>query len=244
MSGPVTITVVTATFNAARTLGDLSDDLRRQTDAAFQWIVIDGGSTDGTLACIAPELASRTRVIQEPDHGIYDAINKGVRRCETTHYLVIGADDRLDPQAIAQFRQLAQESDADIVAASVREAGRIARSNRGKPWLRGQNAYISHHSVGTLFRTSLHERFGLYTKRLTLAADQLFVKNAISAGVRVRYCPDVVVGEFSREGQSSTRYLACLFEFTLVQLQTEPHRGFQLLLLIGRLIRHWSKALK
>lgn len=238
----ITITVLTAALNAEKLIRRLAADLMDQTDANFVWMVIDGGSTDATIERVRQSFEHRAVIVQETDFGIYDALNKGLRRCATTHYVVVGADDRLDRNAIDQFRQLAQLNDADLVAASVRDGGRIARPGRGKSWLRGQNAYISHHSAGTLIRVALHERFGYYSNALPIAADQLFIKRAVQGGCRVHYAPDFIAGEFSREGVSSVRYLACLFEFTLVQMRTEPNRSLQLLLLLVRLVRHWREA--
>lgn len=236
-----TITVITATLNASKFIGRLAGDLVNQTDDDFTWLIVDGGSTDGTTDLLPEELRSRILIIRENDFGIYDALNKGIRRCNTTHYLVVGADDRLDRDAILQYKNLATIYEADIVAASVRDGNRIARSGRGQPWLRGQSAYLSHHSAGTLIRRSLHESLGFYSNTLPIAADQLFIKRAVQRGARLHCEPDFIAGEFCRDGVSSTRFTSCLFEFTLVQIQTERLRSLQILLLIIRLIRHWSK---
>lgn len=238
------ITIVTATLNAANVIGALAADLLAQTDRDFRWLIVDGGSNDGTIERLPSDILDRVDLVRESDFGIYDALNKGVRRCATSHYLVIGADDRLDRDAIATYRRLAAESGADIIAASVRDDGRIARPNRGKSWMRGQNAFISHHSVGTLIRRSLHDTVGFYSAGLPIAADQLFIKTAIQRGCRVCYAPDFVAGEFSRDGVSSTRYLATLFEFTLVQMRTEKSRVLQLSLLLFRLLRHWRRIVR
>ncbi len=238
------ISVITATLNAGQVIGRLANDLLAQTDVDFRWIVADGGSTDDTLSQLPEALKSRIDVIQERDFGIYDALNKGVRICNSDFYLVIGADDRLHPGAIAGYRRIATESGADIVAASVQDSQRIARPGRGKSWWRGQNAYISHHSVGTLFRKSLHERFGYYSHSLPIAADQLFVKRAINGGAKLRCAPDFVAGEFSRTGVSSVQFTATLFEFTLVQLATEKGKLVQLMIFIVRLLRHWRQVVR
>ena len=240
----VTVTVITATLNAVQVIGRIASDLQAQTDQDFIWMVVDGGSTDGTLEQLPAGLRDRLVIIQERDFGIYDALNKGLRRCTTTHYLVIGADDRLDRDAIAKYRQLADMTGADIIAASLRDGRRIARPGRGQPWLRGQNAYISHHSAGTLIRRNLHDRVGFYSSAFPIAADQLFIKTAIRRKAHLHCAPEFVAGEFSRDGVSSKKYLACQFEFTLVQMQTERLRSVQLLLLWVRLMRHWREAIR
>lgn len=239
-----TISVITATLNAGKLIGHLAADLHAQTDTDFQWIVVDGGSTDDTLTQFPEGLKDRLTIIQERDFGIYDALNKGLRRCQSEYYLVIGADDHLRPDAIARYRRLAESSAADIVAASVKDGDIIALSGRGKPWLRGHNAYLSHHSAGTLIRRSLHDRFGYYSHSLPIAADQLFVKQSVLGGAKLYCAPEFVAGEFSRTGVSSIEFTATLFEFTLVQLRTEKLRHLQLLIFIVRLLRHWKKVVR
>jgi glycosyltransferase involved in cell wall biosynthesis len=238
------IAVITATLNASAQISRLADDLASQSDSNFRWIVVDGGSTDGTLASLPESLRDRTDATCERDFGIYDALNKGVRRCAADYYLVVGADDRLAPDAISCFRHLADSTGADIIAASVREGDRVVEPGRGKPWLRGQNAYLSHHSAGTLIRRDLHARYGFYSHAFPIAADQLFVKRVANGGATFHYAPQVIAGEFSRGGVSSVQFSPCLFEFTLVQLRTEKYRSFQLLLFIGRLLRHWARVIQ
>lgn len=240
----ISITVLTATLNAADVIDRLASDLLRQNDQDFTWLIVDGGSSDDTLDRIPKALNRKVVIIQESDFGIYDALNRGIRRCSTTHYLVAGADDRLAQDAIERYKAIAAETGADIVAACVIDNGKIARPNRGKSWLRGQNAFISHHSVGTLIRRNLHETVGTYSNCYPIAADQYFIKSAVKSGAKIHYANDLIAGEFSRSGVSSRKYLACQFEFTLVQLQTERFRSLQLLILIFRLLRHWRLALR
>lgn len=238
------ITILTATLNAAEVLPQLASDLLTQSDTDFEWIVIDGGSTDGTLDTIPAELAARTRVLQEADFGIYDALNKGLRTCRSDHYVVVGADDRLAVDAVARFARLARETGSDIVALSVAEGARITRPGRGLPWLRGHRAYIAQHSVGALFRVSLHNRLGFYSNRYPIAADQHFVLAALAGGATLHCAPEFVAGRFAQSGVSSKRFIACLFEFTLVQLEFQRWRSLQLLLLVLRLLRHLPKVLQ
>ncbi len=239
----VSLSIITASLNAAATMGRLGADLLAQTDGAFTWIVIDGGSTDGTVQSLPEPLRDRILLVQEPDFGIYDALNKGLKRCTTSHYLVVGADDRLTPETVARFRALAEETAADIVAASARDTlqGGLARPGRGSPWRRGQHATISHHAVGTLIRRSLHDQLGLYSRDFPIAADHLFIKTAVSSGASLHFEPDFVAGEFTRGGVSTQRYAQSQFEMTLVQLRTERWKSLQLLLFILRLLRHWRR---
>ena len=135
------LSIVTVTLNAAAHLPRLIRSLRSQTDPDFEWVVMDGGSSDGTLALLAQATELPLIWRSEPDFGIYDALNKALRLASGEYYLVAGADDVLDPGAVAGYRRLIEETDADIVTTSVRVgAHRVVHRPRGPTWLRGPRA--------------------------------------------------------------------------------------------------------
>ena len=126
MTSP-SISVVTVTLNSARDLPRLIDSLRAQSDRDFEHVVIDGGSTDGTWDIVGRSRDVVTYAVSEPDRGLYDALNKALRAVRTEYYLVMGADDVLYPAAIANFRAIAQQSNADVVVAGVKTGDRTRR---------------------------------------------------------------------------------------------------------------------
>ena len=74
------ISVVTATWNCATTLGDCLDSVAAQSHPDREHIVIDGASQDGTLAQLQARRSQLAVLLSEPDRGIYDALNKGIAR--------------------------------------------------------------------------------------------------------------------------------------------------------------------
>jgi len=72
------VSIITATYNSAQTLADTLASLEAQTYSDIEYIVIDGASKDATLEVIKQYSTRVTRIISEPDKGIYDALNKGV----------------------------------------------------------------------------------------------------------------------------------------------------------------------
>ncbi len=98
--------LVTPTFNSAKTLSRTLDSILAQTaDAEFEYVVIDGGSKDGTLDILKeyePKFGGRMRWISEPDHGIYDAVAKGFRMTSAPLMAWLGSDDLYFPHAFAQ----------------------------------------------------------------------------------------------------------------------------------------------
>ena len=230
------ISIVTATFNADDQLPGLIDSLRAQTDRNFQWIVVDGASTDTTIDLLKACGDIVNNWISEPDFGIYDALNKAIRLSASEYYLVLGADDRLLPDAIAQYRHHVTLSGADLITASILLEGRVSGRKAGSSWWNGMFAYVSGHSVGTLIRRSLHDRFGYYSRRFPVAADMYFIKTAcMGPGVRVHQA-DFVAGEHGKAGVSSVDKAATFCDCFRVQLETERGKLLQILLFILKLI--------
>lgn len=236
-----TITVLTATYNSAAVLQQLVTSLEAQTDTDFEWVVSDGASTDSTLAIVA---AARLRkhVLSGSDFGIYDALNKGLRVASGDYYLVVGSDDVLMPDAIANYRRalVAGGELPDMVTAAVMASGIRSDVRPGKAWLYGLRGHVSQHSVGVLVRRDLHERFGYYSRRFPIAADQYFIKTAANGGAKIRVA-DFVAGEFGQAGTSSMDAAGTLTEFFRVQLLTERHRAVQVLLFLLRLLKNFRR---
>lgn len=95
-SGAPVFSVITVTLNPGGSLGRTVDSVRRQRCRAFEHIIKDGGSTDGSLDGMAGATEDyRPIVVREPDSGIYDAMNQGLRAARGTYVLFLNAGDRL-----------------------------------------------------------------------------------------------------------------------------------------------------
>jgi glycosyltransferase involved in cell wall biosynthesis len=88
------ISIITAVLNNRACIGSCLESVRSQTHPDIEHIIVDGGSTDGTLEIIkAGNLSRETRLISEPDRGIYDALNKGILSATGDIIGVLHADD-------------------------------------------------------------------------------------------------------------------------------------------------------
>ena len=92
------ISVITPSMNAAATLQETLDSVRDQGYPDVEHIVVDGGSTDGTLELL--ESASGVRWVSEPDDGRVDAANKGLAMASGDVVAWLNADDRYEPGAL------------------------------------------------------------------------------------------------------------------------------------------------
>lgn len=91
----VKISVITVCYNAATTLDHSIVSVLNQTYPNIEYIIIDGGSTDGTVDIIKKYSDRLAYWVSEPDNGIYDAMNKGVKKATGDYVLFLGADDKL-----------------------------------------------------------------------------------------------------------------------------------------------------
>jgi glycosyltransferase involved in cell wall biosynthesis len=238
------VTIVTATFNCEGELAQLFDSLRGQTDRSFDHVVVDGGSTDGTLDIVASNRDIATRTILGPDAGLYDALNKGVRAATTDYYVVAGADDCFTPGAIANFKNAVRSTQADVIVASVLAGKELRRGFRPNLAWRGHASMITSHSVGMLFRRTLHERFGYYSRRFPILADGYFIKLLCNDDAVKIVAADFVAGRFSLDGISNRNLVRVLCESWQIQLETGENPCLQYLLFQLRLLKNLPRLLQ
>lgn len=181
------VTVVTALWNGAATLEACLKSVREQTYPHVEHVIVDGGSTDGSVEILVRHDDQIACWISEPDKGIYNALNKGIRLASGRHYIVLGCDDLLLPNAAEAL--IGQALDEGVVYGRVRHND----AGDGAPLIRN-------HSAGTLIGIAAHQRFGYYDESFRIAADTKFLMTARRAG-QVREVDDVV-GVFFSGGAS------------------------------------------
>lgn len=93
----ILISIITATYNAERYLPQCLNSIANQALRRIEVIVVDGGSGDDTIKILENSNLKHLRWVSEPDHGIYDALNKGIGMATGRWLYFLGADDRLLP---------------------------------------------------------------------------------------------------------------------------------------------------
>lgn len=171
------LSIIIATFNAAATLRRCLDSVLMQKDQQSELLVIDGGSTDGTQAILTGYGSQIDLVLSERDRGIYDAWNKGIVRSRGQWIMFIGADDILEPDALASYLAFIQGHDTtgiDYISSQHAYLGRQGELLKvfGSPW-RWQEfrrkMLVAH--VGSLHSRALFDEVGLYDLRFTICGD-------------------------------------------------------------------------
>ncbi len=114
MESPL-FSIITITFNAAATLPATLKSVEQQSFTDYEYLVVDGASTDGTVA-IARASSAVTSVTSEPDRGLYDAMNKGLRRVTGRYLIFLNAGDALHaPDTLQKIARSVEETHPDIV---------------------------------------------------------------------------------------------------------------------------------
>lgn len=230
------ISVITAVYNAELCIQNLIESLRVQKDKDFEWVVVDGASTDRTLEILKSISDLNIRIISEPDFGIYDALNKGIKKCSGEFYLVVGSDDLLYDNCIRDFKANIS-ADVDILTAHVNTpSGFIMKSKRGPAWLSRMAHYISCHSVGAVFRADLHNKYGYYTNRFPICADQYFVQKSCINNLNIKHL-DFKSGYFNNEGVSSVDKVGALTEDYRIMLELGYNKYVQTFFFLWRLMK-------
>lgn len=182
-------TVVVPTFNSGATLAATLESIVSQSSPPRQVIVVDGGSTDGTLEVARRHLRPGDRVVSERDRGPYDAMNKGVRLAGTEVVAILNSDDRWLPGTLELVEErFRADPGVGIVHGNIEYVLGPGRSMTIKPtagiwrWL-GLGLPTSH--PATFIRRRVYERVGAYDfGRFPVCADQDFVYRALAAGVK------------------------------------------------------------
>lgn len=119
MSNPL-FSIITITFNAAGEILPTLASVDSQTCTDYEHLIIDGASTDSTLSLINGARNQRRVILSEPDRGLYDAMNKGLRRARGTYLIFLNAGDTFSsPSTLALYAEAAGPS-IDIIYADTR----------------------------------------------------------------------------------------------------------------------------
>lgn len=233
------ISVITVTLNAAEHLPALIASLRSQTCKNFEWIVADGISSDKTLLLLEQAKDLNLSVVSESDFSLYDAMNKAVKRCNTNHYIVIGADDTFNSNTIESIvDHLNENNDIDLLIGNVTANGKLLKVRKGLKILYGARAFVSAHSVGCVFNKNIHKKFDYYTNKYSIQADSYLIKKMFEdPKLKFKYV-DQTFGNFAINGLSNTDAWRSQCESLHIQLVTEKYKFIQILLFILRYIKY------
>lgn len=214
--------IITAVRNNKQSLGRAVASLREQTFRDYEHLIIDGASTDGTTELIKFLADDKTKFISEPDSGIYDALNKGIKLASGEIICFLHSDDMFADsdvlEAIAkEFEE--KKTDAvygDLVYVSINSNAESLSSKTAtkviRYWKAGQ---YKHRSLilgwmpphpALFIRKEIYDNFGLFDTSLNIAADyEIVLRFFFSKKISSAYLPKVIT-RMSVGGVSNKSY--------------------------------------
>lgn len=189
------VSVITAVYNGESYIASCLESVLRQDYPNIEHLVLDGGSTDGTVEVLRRYDSRIAYWKSEPDEGIYYAWNKALSVARGEWICFLGVDDEFKDGAIGAYMELASlnpeaeylSSMVDIVDA----AGYV--KTRGKPWTWNEfSRWMCTPQVGSMHRRSLYERFGAYNTDYRITADYEFLLRARER-LRTAFMPVVTI---------------------------------------------------
>ena len=179
------VTLLTACYNSASTIGDTLLSVNAQTYPNIEHIIIDGASSDNTVATVKNVGTRVSKIISEPDKGIYDAYNKGLEHVTGEIVGFINSDDfYCSDSVISKVVEIFEDPDidachADLVYVNPKNTNRIERHWKSQKITKRSltNGVMPAHPT-VFFRREVYDRVGNFDLNYRLAADIDFLLRA------------------------------------------------------------------
>jgi len=215
LNGKPLISVIVAVRNGEATLDRCLRSIAAQTYPGREAIVIDGASTDGTVAVIARHAQSLAHWRSEPDQGIADAWNKGIAAARGEWICFLGADDFLwRPDTLEKAAGQLVRIDPGIKVAYGRvvlvTGDGVELGTFGEPWERAGPLFrelVSFPHQGTFHRRSLFDERGLFDLAFRLGPDYELLLRELKQGAAI-FLPEPVIAGMGYGGLTSSPHNA------------------------------------
>jgi glycosyltransferase involved in cell wall biosynthesis len=185
------ITILTASLNNGKTIEKTLRSVRSQSYQNLEHFVIDGGSRDNTVEILKKYTSTYNLTwISEPDHGIADALNKGLRKARGQYILVIHADDRLlSPNSLERFYPALMNERFDIYSCPVVLDHPVKGKILVKPikllwWHRFKNIFLHQ---GSFVHRRMFEQIGPFRTQFSINLDYDFFYRCLIDGGKVKF---------------------------------------------------------
>ncbi|BDA79155.1 glycosyl transferase [Leptospira kobayashii] len=192
------ISIITAVYNRKDTIRQCIESVLAQKNITIEYIIVDGGSKDGTKEIIESYGNKIQKFISEPDKGIYDALNKGFRAATGDVIGLLHSDDRFaDDLVLARIAETFSKEDIDAVFADiifVNSTGKLIRRYKSGNFKPNDFAYGKMPAHPSFYaKKEIYDRLGLFDVNFKIAADFELLARFFKANIRYKYIPETWV---------------------------------------------------
>lgn len=239
--------IITVVYNNEKYLEETILSVLKQSYKNFEYIIVDGGSTDRTLEIIKKYNNKIDYWVSEKDKGIYDAFNKGMSLCRGNFIGIINSDDIYTKNSLKIISSYIKKKPVfDFIFGSVRKHWGILHGYKPNKIFYSWGFYSSH-STGFFIRRSAAQKVGLYDLKYKYHADydyfyRLIVQKKMT-GLATK--KKEITGIFRRGGFSSTINYRKLFkEEMLIRYNNKQNFVLLIVIFIYKIVKHFKKIVK
>lgn len=229
----MTLTIITINRNNAAGLEKTMRSVLEQTCTNFEYVVVDGASDDGSVEVVerfAEQFGERLKWISEPDKGIYNAMNKGIKMASGDYLEFLNSGDCLVSGDVIErmCKALEKQNYPSILYGNMLKDMPNGKILRDKCFAGGEISFLGFYT-GTLnhspvlIRKDIFEKYGLYDENLRIVSDWKWYLQAIILGEEKPVYADIDVTLFDMNGISETNKTLDKAERKQVLEQLIPH---------------------
>lgn len=204
---PIKISIITVCYNSGKTIRKTIESVLSQEYTNIEYIIIDGKSTDRTLDIVNEYKDAIAQIISEPDDGIYDAMNKGIRNCSGDYIAIINSDDYFyNEHVMEEFVKEAEQKGSDIIYGDLFHIDDVSLKYISNKYItvgeirRGANICPQ----CMLFKRDIYYKIGFFNTKYKLAADFEWLLRAIATKIKISYIEKPIC-YFSLSGVSTLK---------------------------------------
>lgn len=219
--------IITICYNSGKTIERTIKSVLNQSFKDYEYIIVDGGSKDSTLDIVRkyePLFEGRMKWNSEPDRGIYNAMNKGIDRCNGEIIGIVNSDDWLEHDALETIEDCYvnhQKSTEGIYCGWINfhyDDGtvQVMKTNHNLllSWSKKyEMAGIRH--PGTFVPRAIYEKYGVFDESIKIMADTDLILRFLFNGVLFFY-PDKVVSNMSDGGVSNAQLMKACKDYEII----------------------------
>ena len=225
------ISIITATYNSEKTLFDTLLSLEKQTYPDIEYIVVDGASNDNTIKLIKSNCTKVSKIICEPDKGIYDALNKGIQAASGDVIGFLHSDDLLAyDDAIADIAKTFESTGCDAIYGDLEYVAQNDTTKRIRLWKSGSFSRFKM-KVGWMpphpsfyMKRKCYRQFGCFSLDYRISADyDSLLRYILKQRISIEYLPKVLVK--MRVGGISNRSVSSMVKKSMEDIRVMNQNG-------------------
>ena len=245
MSKNYKISIITVTKNSENFLEECILSLEKQSYKNYEHIIIDGCSTDNTINIIKKYKTKIAYWVSEKDEGLYDAMNKGIKRCSGDIIGILNSDDFYYPEALKIVNEYFNSNkELDFLFGSVEKYKLLHGYNPKK--IKWSFGFYTSHSVGFFIKKKSQLKVGLYNLKYKYSSDyDLFYRMIVNFKLKgMATKKSEILGKFRSGGISSRlSYLEYLKENNKIRIDNGQNVLFVYLIFLARVLRNFKRIL-